>query len=130
LYLQVMVGDALAFTHSQEAWQKIFTPWLWSGIIETVRQIFIVQPQASFYQAHNLINLTVAVVFLVSTVLLARRMPASYTLYLIAFWIVTLASPAMAGGYPVPLISLSRYVLSLFPVFMYFGILGRRREIR
>jgi hypothetical protein len=49
-----------------------------------------------------------------------------YALYLIGFWVLTLSTPAMANGYPVPLISLSRYVLSLFPVFMVMGILGRK----
>jgi hypothetical protein len=64
---------------------------------------------------------------LACTVLAARKLPAAYTLYLVAFWLVTLSSPALAGGYPVPLISMSRYVLVLFPVFLYFGILGEMR---
>lgn len=125
LYLYYMVGDAFAFSHGQAAWQKIFTAELWAGLLETVRQIVSVQPAASFYEAHNLINGVAAAVFLVSTVFAARRLSASYTIYMIAFWLVTLSSPAMAGGYPVPFISMSRYVLSLFPVFIYFALLGR-----
>lgn len=129
LYLQHSVGDAIAFSHGQEAWQKILTLRLWAGFLETARQIFSVQPAASFYQAHNLINGGLGLAFLVASVLAARRLPASYSLYGAAFWIVTLASPAMAGGYPVPLISLSRYILSLFPVFMYLGMLGSRKSL-
>src|SRR5579875_1329351 len=49
------------------------------------------------------------------------------TFYLAAFWLVTLARPAIAGGYPVPLVSPSRYVLVLFPVFMAGAQLGRDR---
>jgi hypothetical protein len=128
LYLQHAVGDPIAFSHGQEAWQKIFTLRLWAGFAETVRQIVSVQPPASFYEAHNLINAGLGLAFLVASALAARRLPASYSLYVAAFWVVTLASPAMAGGYPVPLISLSRYVLTLFPVFMYFGLLGRHRD--
>lgn len=127
LYLHRTVGDALAFSHDQAAWEKVLTSRPWSGIGESLRQIFSVQPAASFFQAHNIINLTLGLVFLVGTVFVARNFPLSYTLYLIAFWLLTLSSPALANGYPVPLVSLSRYVLSLFPVFMYLGIVGRKR---
>lgn len=126
-YLQATLGDPLAFDHYQAAWQKVFTLRLWAGFLESFRQILIVQPQASFFQAHNIINVTLGGLFLVWTFLAARRLPASYTIYLVAFWLVTLTNPALAGGYPVPLISLSRYVLSLFPIFMYLGMLGRNR---
>jgi hypothetical protein len=128
-YLSRTVGDALAFSHGQAAWQKIFTLELWSGYVETARQLLVVQPTASFDEAHNLIEGSVAVGFLILTVLAARRLPAAYTLYTVGFWLVTLSSPAMAGGYPVPFISMSRYVLSLFPVFMYLGWLGRRAAL-
>lgn len=128
VYLQLTLGDALAFDHYQAAWQKVFTPRLWAGFLDSFRQILMVQPQASFFQAHNIINVMLGGLFLVWTVFAARRLPASYTIYLAAFWLVTLTSPALAGGYPVPLISLSRYVLSLFPIFMYLGMLGRNRS--
>lgn len=129
IYLQITVHDAFAFTHLQSAWQKIFTPWLWAGTLESLRQIFIVQPRASFLQAHNVINLALGGLAFVCSVLAARKLPVAYGVYLAAFWLLTLASPAMAGGYPVPLVSLSRYVLSLFPVFLYLGIAGARREM-
>jgi len=124
--LRYSVGDAWAFTHSQAAWQKVFTVRLWAGLIDSVRQLWVL-PSASFYEAHNVINLAAALLFLAGTVLAARKLPAAYTLYLVAFWLVTLSSPALAGGYPVPLISMSRYVMVLFPVFLYFGFLGERR---
>lgn len=127
LYLAIAVHDPLAFTHSQQAWQKIFTPWLWSGFLESLRQIVTVEPPASFYQAHNVINVTLGGLFLAGTALAARRLPAAYTIYAVGFWIVTLASPALAGAYPVPLISLSRYILSLFPIFLWLAMLGERR---
>lgn len=127
-YLQVTLGDAMAFDHYQAAWQKIFTLRLWAGFLESFRQMLIVQPQASFFQAHNVINVTLGGLFLVWTGFAARRLPAAYTIYLVAFWLVTLTNPAMAGGYPVPLISLSRYVLTLFPIFIYLALLGRGRS--
>jgi hypothetical protein len=125
-YLKIEVGDALAFSHGQAAWQKVFTLELWQGFYQTLKQLYG-QPPASFYEAHNLIEGAAAVGFLVATVFAARRLPAAYTLYLAAFWLVTLSSPAIARGYPVPFISMSRYVLSLFPIFMYFAWLGRRQ---
>ena len=65
---------------------------------------------------------------LLGSIAAARKLPAAYGLYLAGFWAVTLTSPALAGGYPVPLISLSRYILALFPVFMYMGLIGSRRS--
>lgn len=127
LYLKLTVGDALAFSHYQAAWQKIATFRLWAGLLESARQIIVLQPRASFYQAHNVLNLGIGLLFLVWSVFAARKLPLAYALYLAAFWVVTLSNPAMAGGYPVPLVSLSRYVLSLFPVFMYMAALGARR---
>ncbi|MGI8825554.1 MAG: mannosyltransferase family protein [Chloroflexota bacterium] len=127
LYLWRVVDDPFAFSHNQAAWQKVFTPRIWAGLVETLRQIFVIQPGASFYEAHNLLNLGAAAMFLCATFVVARRLPASYTLYLVGFWLITLSDPAVEGGYPVPLISMSRYVLSLFPVFMYLGVLGGRR---
>lgn len=129
VYLGRTVGDPLAFTHYQAAWQKIFTPFLWSGFLESARQILFVQPAASFFEAHNLINASIGILAVGLSVVAARRLPPAYGLYLAAFWVVTLASPAMANGYPVPLISLSRYVLTLFPIFMALGLLGHNRAL-
>ncbi|HEX8917075.1 MAG TPA: mannosyltransferase family protein [Chloroflexota bacterium] len=129
IYLGHTVNDPLAFSHHQEGWQKIFTWRLWAGFLETIRQIALVQPRASFFEAHNVLNGALGALSLVASVLAARRLPAAYGLFLLAFWVVTLSSPAMAGGYPVPLVSLSRYVLTLFPLFIYLGILGTRRTI-
>ncbi len=126
LYLRATVGDAFAFGHFQAAWQKVFTLRLWAGPLESLRQILVVQPWASFFEVHNVINLTALVLFLGTTILAARRLPAAYSLYLVAFWCVTLTSPAIANGYPVPLISMSRYVVTLFPVFMAWGLLGTK----
>jgi Gpi18-like mannosyltransferase len=126
LYLENTVGDAFAFAHYQAAWQKVFTLRLWAGTLESIRQILLVQPWASFFEVHNVINLGALVLFLGTTIVGSRRLPAAYTLYLAAFWLVTLSSPAIANGYPVPLISMSRYVVTLFPVFMVWGDWGRR----
>jgi hypothetical protein len=128
LYLHAVTGDALAFTHSQVGWQKVFTLRLWDGVLESVRQIVTVQPQASFFQAHNVLNLVLGLLFLVGSAFAGRRLPRSYGLYMVTFWLVTLSSPALAAGYPVPLVSLDRYILALFPVFMYVGWLGRSRR--
>lgn len=128
VYLQVTVGDALAFSHHQAAWQKILTLWLPGALLESARQILVVQPQASFFQAQNVLDLGAAVGFLAILGFSARRLPLAYTLYQVAFWLLALSSPALAGGYPVPLVSLSRYVLSLFPAFLYLGLLGQRQR--
>jgi hypothetical protein len=80
-------------------------------------------------EAHNVIEVTLGGLALVCSFLAARRLPAAYGLYLLAFWLVTLTSPAIEGGYQVPLISLSRYVLSLFPIFIWAGMATESRAV-
>lgn len=126
LYLGRTVGDPMAFSHSQVAWQKVFTLQIWSGFLESFRQLLIL-PHASFMEAHNVIEVSLGGLALVCSFFAARRLPAAYGLYLLAFWLVTLTSPAVEGGYQVPLISLSRYILSLFPLFIWAGIKTERR---
>ncbi|GAC1325410.1 MAG: membrane protein [Chloroflexota bacterium] len=126
LYLGWQIHDPLGFSHGQAAWQKAPTFELWVGFLETARHILLVDPAASFFQAHNVIEGGLGGLALLASILATRKLPASYALYLAAFWLLTLSEPAVAGGYPVPLVSLSRYVLSLFPVFMYFGLMGNR----
>jgi hypothetical protein len=127
-YMGRTVGDPLAFSHSQMAWQKVFTLQIWSGFLESFRQLAIL-PKASFMEAHNVIEVTLGGLALVCSFLAARRLPAAYGLYLLAFWLVTLTSPAIEGGYQVPLISLSRYVLSLFPIFIWAGMATESRAV-
>lgn len=128
VYLGRVVGDPLAFSHAQVAWQKTFTLQIWSGFLESVHKL-ITLPHASYMEAHNVIELTLGGLALIGSILAARRLPAAYGIYLAAFWLVTLTSPAIQGGYPVPLISLSRYVLSLFPFFMWLGMKTESRAI-
>lgn len=128
VYLGQTVGDPLAFSHAQTAWQKTFTLQIWSGFLNSFRQL-IVLPHASYMEAHNVIEVTLGGLALIGSVLAARRLPAAYGLYLLAFWLVTLTSPAIEGGYPVPLISLSRYVLSLFPFFIWLGVRTESRAM-
>jgi hypothetical protein len=89
----------------------------------------LILPKASFMDAHNVIEVTLGGLALVCSFFAARRLPAAYGLYLLAFWLVTLTSPAIAGGYQVPLISLSRYILSLFPLFIYAGLRTESRTV-
>lgn len=126
-YLDVTLGSPLAFDRDEASWHHILTWQVWAGPLQSAREILVLQPPASYFQAHNVINLGIAVLFLVWTVFAARRLPAAYTIYTIAFWLVTLASPAMTHGYPVPLVSVARYVLVLFPTFMYIATLGSNR---
>lgn len=128
LYLGRTTGDPLAFSHSQLAWQKVFTLQIWSGFMESFRQLLVL-PHASFMEAHNVIEVVLGGLALVCSVFAARRLPAAYGLYLLVFWLVTLTSPAIEGGYQVPLISLSRYVLSLFPLFIWVGIQMESRAV-
>ncbi|HZU13406.1 MAG TPA: mannosyltransferase family protein [Chloroflexota bacterium] len=128
LYLAITAGDPLAFSHVQVHWHRVVTAQLWTGFAAGAR-LLVTLPPASFYQAHDLIDVGLGGGFLVLTIYAARILPAAYTIYAAAFWPLVLSDPALAGAYPAPLVSLSRYILALFPIFMSLGVLGRHPRV-
>ena len=123
LYLWWALGDPLAFVKAQANWAHTFTPFwdlpalAWNAIGA--------QPEWSFNQARVIIDVAPAVLFVALAVAGARRLPVSFTLYIAAVLLVSLASPIVT--YFDPFASVGRYLLAAFPAFILLGEWSSRR---
>jgi hypothetical protein len=123
LHLWLTVGDPLAFLHAQTYWAHSFLPpWdlpalAWNSIGA--------QLEWSFNQSRVIIDVVPALLFLALTVAAARRLPASFTLYMLAVLFVSLASPLVTAWNPFT--SVGRYLMAAFPAFILLGDWSSRR---
>jgi hypothetical protein len=117
LYLWSIFGDPLVFVKIQSYWAHAFVPpWdlpalAWNSIGA--------QLEWSFNQSRVIIDVAPAVLFVALTVVAARRLPVSFTLYMAAVLLVSLASPLVT--YFNPFASIGRYLLAAFPAFILLG---------
>jgi Mannosyltransferase (PIG-V) len=132
-YLALAGGDALMPFHAQEVWNRRFAgPYVgvWDGAraaFDGVRQLLSSQTRHVYFTAsgeapmvsagHN----TVLFVFLVAAVPaivgVLRRLPIAYGAYVLAALALPLSYPVA----PQPLMSLPRFELVLFPLFMWLA---------
>jgi Gpi18-like mannosyltransferase len=85
--------------------------------------------QNIFGGAFPLVNgpdLVIAILFIAGTVLVWKKLPVVYGIYTSAFMILYLSTTTA----PYPLLSISRYVLVLFPVFLAMPALVKQRKIQ
>ncbi|MGB5931879.1 MAG: hypothetical protein WBH57_02270, partial [Anaerolineae bacterium] len=87
----------------------------WDNIIATVQKIL--SPGGTFI---NIVNLIMTFVFLAMTIISFRALPPTYSLYMVLTIFVLLLRRTTAQ----PLVSMSRYLLTLFPAFIISGRWG------
>jgi hypothetical protein len=95
--------------------------WPWDNVLATCQKIL--SPDGTFV---NVLNLTVTGVFLGMTILSCRKLPGEYGIYMAIAMIVLMLRRTTLQ----PLVSMSRYVLMLFPAFMLWGHWGRNPRIQ
>jgi hypothetical protein len=133
LYLGLSGGDLLAPLHAQGAWGRHFAgPYLglWDGAkaaFDGARQLLSFQRHHIFFPAgegspfvsagHNLMLFAFAILAVPALIGVARRLPPAYLLYILASLAVPLSEPVRSQ----PLMSLPRFLVVLFPLFMWFG---------
>jgi hypothetical protein len=127
-------GDPLAPFHAQDVWGRHFAgPYLgiWDGVqaaFDGARQLLSFQrhhlylPAASgspFVAAgHNLLLLAFLIAALAAVLGVLRRLPLAYGAYVIAALALPLSYPVSAQ----PLMSLPRFLMVLFPLFIWFAL--------
>ncbi len=137
-YLGISSGDPLAAFNAQSEWNRIFAPFggialgIWSGvtsifhIVPGFESISLGLGAISVHEAiRNLILLGFLILAGWLTVLTARRLPAAY----LAYAVTSLALPLSVPATDVPLMSLPRFMLVVFPFWIALAIwaLERRR---
>ncbi len=123
--LWLLTGSPTAFLTVQRAWHRRLD-WPWAGIIATVQRWNL--PDNTGHQVHIVVELATLALFLPLLVVGLRRAPIrpSYTVYAAAVWLAALISPAIADNYWLPIMSSSRFALSVFPTFILLALLLRR----
>jgi len=124
-YCWLHLGHPLLFVHIQTSWGRLLT-WPWVGVEHQLLDIWRVAP-ASFFQAHDVLDLVALIGFLMLVVWGWRRLPLSYSLYALALLLLVLCVPITpSSGFLDPLESSQRFMLEVFPAFMTLGWLVRR----
>ncbi len=95
--------------------------WPWENVFATFQKIL--SPEGTFI---NVFNLGMTGIFLVMTVLCFGRLPAEYGIYMAVTILVLMLRRTTLQ----PLVSMSRYVLVLFPAFMLWGRWGKNPRIQ
>lgn len=89
------------------------------SLVAIVGQI-VSTPMWTHWQAHQLLDFVPVAAFAVLTVVLARRMPLAYTLYMVVVLLLSICSP-ITEGRPDLLTSAGRYMLAALPIFLQLG---------
>jgi hypothetical protein len=128
IFMQVHFGDALAPWHAQAHFHRTFEgPFsaFWQGAVKAWHGVTgIVSGGASFGRAARKIGQFVVVSgALVATVGVLRRLPGPYGLYALVSIVPVLSFPYPPG----PLASSLRYIVVIFPLFMWLAMRLRNR---
>ncbi len=88
-------GDPLAFVHVQANWSR-HTTWPWMGLFQAIWALFLYHPQpfGSSNQVHLLLDLTATLSFIVLVIIGWRKLPKSYSLWMMVFLLYILLNPA------------------------------------
>jgi hypothetical protein len=128
VYCAARFGDPLAFAHAQGHWNRILA-WPWQSLWWQLVGLAQAAP-ASFYQAHDLLDLAATLGFAAVLVAGWRRLPRAQTLYFAALLLLVVVEPGgVATHLHDPLTSNGRFVLEMFPGFIALALLTERRPL-
>jgi len=116
LFLYARFGNPMAIRDSQGTWGRILTP-VWISVRD-----FFSSPLVVHVGAHSIIDFVFTVAAVLATIGIAVSFRFSYTLFALS---VLLFITAWGSFVSVP-----RYVLASFPIFMLLGDLARKRLVR
>lgn len=135
LYLGLRFGDPWLFTQAQHYWLREFTlplEGLRQGFMAALDGIGTIAsaPDRSYlpamdrdprlWAAYDIINFAFAVTFLALSIASFWRLPLAYASYALVALLLPLSYPSSY----VPLLSMPRFVLAAFPVFMLLALWG------
>jgi hypothetical protein len=128
-YLWHLTGSPLAFLQEQRTWHRRLA-WPWDGIVATVQRWGLpdITGHETGHHVHIVMELGAIALFLPLLAVGARQMRPSYTVYAGAVWLAALISPAIADNYWLPVMSSSRFALSVVPSFIVLALLLRRPQ--
>jgi hypothetical protein len=140
-YLAAAHGDPLAFSAVQEFWSREFAGPLggaWDGLVAAwagARQLLSGSRETVYFDAaagdpfriaaQNLILFGFLVFGLCAAIGVLRRLPFAYGAYVVCALMLPLSYPVA----PQPLMSLPRFLVVLFPIFMWLALVCEERRV-
>ena len=140
-WLGAVYGDPLAFSSVQHFWSREFAGPLvgaWDGLVAAwagVRQLVSGSRDTVFFAAaagdpfriaaHNLVLFGFLCFAFAAAVGVLRRLPFAYGAYVACALMLPLSFPVT----PQPLMSLPRFLVVLFPIFMWLALVCEERRI-
>jgi hypothetical protein len=128
LFLLRAVGDAFAWTELQAAFGRQTTgPLLgvWYAVRDGVKSLLGTADGLPGWHALNVLNLLLLMLVAVALVGVFRRLPLPYGAYMVAVLAVLLSAP-WSG---LPLFAFPRFLLPVFPLFMWLALVCHERKI-
>lgn len=122
VYLYGLTGDATAFVKAEAGWNRIAT-WPWQVLSTSLQDVPLAAREGAYFQAHAFIENGLVIACLLLILVGIRRIPTSMVLYGLCSLGVLLSAPVLSSR--IPLTSMSRYVLVLFPVTIVLAQIGR-----
>ena len=124
LYCFRIYNDPVAWIHAEALFNHLaMAPW--SAIGYAWQQVWHLQP-ASFQQTRVLVDYLPLVFVAGFTFITIRRIPASFTLYLVGLLLVCVMSPIVGAQFPEAFVSAGRYLLAAVPVYLILARAIRR----
>jgi hypothetical protein len=125
-YLWYRFGHPLLFMHVQRlAWNRYNVP-LWRAIPLAIQQ-YSSFAFLSAYQVRDLVDYGPIVVFTLITLIMLRRQPFAFTLYMAGLLYLAVATPVLLSRYPDMFQSAGRFLLTAIPMFLVMGRWTRGR---
>jgi hypothetical protein len=118
LYLWVLSGDPLRFSHVQAHWGRYLAP-PWVSIVHAIH--IITGPYAPQTIVNQALELAFTLLMIGALLLGWRRLRVSY----IAYMAVSILVPMSTSS----LMSMQRFALVLFPMFVLFGLWGAKPNV-
>ncbi len=114
LVCRLRFGDALAFIHAETYWNHTAEPF-WS-LARTLLGSLIRTPAGTYWQARVLLDLLPVLAFAAITLIVIRRTPLAFTLYMAGLLFLCVSAPV--NNVPDPWVSAGRYLVAAAPVFL------------
>jgi len=126
LYLWQRFGTPFAYASAEHTYWTLHTTLPWNTLLDTARAIPKEVPY-SYSQLRLILDLAPALLALLLIVVGWRRLPVSYSLLALCLVLIPLTEPLYYGGNTPLLISMPRYVLVAFPIFVVLALYAHRQ---
>ncbi|GAC1398920.1 MAG: membrane protein [Chloroflexota bacterium] len=123
-YLWVRFGDAFSYFHVQRKYWDHYPvpPWQW---FQMAHDTLARTPSGTYLQARVLFDLLPVLLVMVLTIVTIRRMPLSFTLFLLGTLLICVTSSVPLNFDPFT--GQGRYMLGAIPIFLILGKWMSRR---